>query len=453
MQPDKKQIQTSNNYFYRALVYGAKPFLYRGRVRSLLGFPEWTGGNATYPPLLLPVGFRYANANQTSMAYSLDYKNSPGNTDSLSLQAEQRQELENIGDYKAREEHSIDIPAISDRNISYPFLEGETKNNTIGLRTEKPAFREKSQGMEQVKESMPETETFLHHRKAKPVVHEVGTGKDKINPGTVDRNHQSLSLDQSSLSVFGSKKSQEPKGINIRKDNSGLTTEMKAFPGEDAREEQIIDIPGISDRNIFYPFLDGERKNNTIGLRTEKPALREKSQGMEQVKESVPETETLLHHRKAKPVVHEVGTGKDKINPGIVKEGAATTQLSDHREEPVNGGDVKIINDKTKVKANPDYEFGSQTYWDSVARVEQLRQQVHRLNTSKVLKTEILSSSSGEKVKATRGIKKEEQLQVPSHVPPVAIVKPLSRQHRTSRVPCAFWERSYLGRFHLRTLR
>lgn len=425
MQSVKQQTQSSNNYLDRVLVYGAKPFLYRGRVRSLLGFPAWVGGDVAFPPLLPPVGFRYANANHTSMAYS-------------------------------REKQSIDIPGISDRNISYPFISNP----------------EKSRGVEKVKDCVPETEAILQCSEAKPVVHNIGAGKGKINP-TIGK-------------------------------------------------EEATKI-----ENRFR-----ERMEKTVNPVTI-PGLRE-LQDVDKVKESVPETEAILQYSEAKPVVHDIGAGKGKITPrsgkeevtktenrfrekmektvnpvtingskgfqnqfqgkreesidqpsisvfgskksqnpegiknkafnpqlmskikksqepGIVKEKAIETQLSDHREEPVKG-DVKIINDKEKIKAKPDYEFGSQSYWSSAARVEQLRRQVLRLNTLKPLKTKILSSSPGEKVKGTQGIKKEEQLQIPdSPVPPVVIVKPAQR--RTPGIPCAFWERSYLARFHLKTLR
>ncbi|NIM18421.1 MAG: hypothetical protein GTO45_41100 [Candidatus Aminicenantes bacterium] len=133
---------------------------------------------------------------------------------------------------------------------------------------------------------------------------------------------------------------------------------------------------------------------------------------------------------------------KPKIDSENVPETEAETRLHDREAEPVNKAEVGTV---------PDYEFGSQSYWNSAARIEQLRQEVHRLNTLNTLKAKILSSSSREKADRQR---EEEQLQVPTPpAAPVVIVKRPLRQPRTSRVPCAFWERSYLGRFHLKTLR
>lgn len=74
-------------------------------------------------------------------------------------------------------------------------------------------------------------------------------------------------------------------------------------------------------------------------------------------------------------------------------------------------------------------------------RIEQLRSAVYEL-TSKI-------SSKQEKANNETQLPQKEQTPPPP-VQPVVIIKRYSNQTRT---PCAFWERSYLGRFSLRTLR
>ncbi|OPY74869.1 MAG: hypothetical protein A4E65_03720 [Syntrophorhabdus sp. PtaU1.Bin153] len=57
MQCDKER--ESSGYLERMLVDGAKPFLFRSRVRTLLGLPEWDGDNRIFSSPSLPVGFKY----------------------------------------------------------------------------------------------------------------------------------------------------------------------------------------------------------------------------------------------------------------------------------------------------------------------------------------------------------------------------------------------------------
>jgi hypothetical protein len=58
MQGDKRQA--AGGYLRAVLREGAKPFLYRGRVRSLLGIPDGDKENRPLPPASPPVGFIYS---------------------------------------------------------------------------------------------------------------------------------------------------------------------------------------------------------------------------------------------------------------------------------------------------------------------------------------------------------------------------------------------------------
>jgi hypothetical protein len=57
MQYDRER--KSGGYLERVLVDGAKPFLFRSRVRTLLGSPEWDGDNRIFSSPSLPAGFKY----------------------------------------------------------------------------------------------------------------------------------------------------------------------------------------------------------------------------------------------------------------------------------------------------------------------------------------------------------------------------------------------------------
>ena len=66
MQSNK--IQGPKNYFLKILYDGAKPFLYRKGVRSLLGLPESEEKHLTFAPMMPPFGFKYIN-----FSYAEDY--------------------------------------------------------------------------------------------------------------------------------------------------------------------------------------------------------------------------------------------------------------------------------------------------------------------------------------------------------------------------------------------
>ncbi|MGD9100097.1 MAG: hypothetical protein PVF45_06420 [Anaerolineae bacterium] len=59
MPGDKGEV--GKDYLRGVLVDGAKPFRYRGRVRSLLGVPDSEGSHLAFSPAFPPVGFRYTH--------------------------------------------------------------------------------------------------------------------------------------------------------------------------------------------------------------------------------------------------------------------------------------------------------------------------------------------------------------------------------------------------------
>jgi hypothetical protein len=144
-----------------------------------------------------------------------------------------------------------------------------------------------------------------------------------------------------------------------------------------------------------------------------------------------------------------------------------TAEEPERSEPRVDRAHMRLSSDKPGKRAEPVSRLSpsapsapsaplspaSASYWNSAVRIEQLRRHVHRLSAANTLKAKILSSSSGEKTNIDRQIEEGRPRVSNPPIPPVVIVKRVSTQGRTSRIPCAFWERSYLGRFHLRTLR
>jgi hypothetical protein len=134
----------------------------------------------------------------------------------------------------------------------------------------------------------------------------------------------------------------------------------------------------------------------------------------------------------------------------VVEDKVIETQLPGRREK---SGDYEVRTGESTVKVIPGEKMVSRSNPEAALRIEQLREQVRRLNQSKTLNPEISSfAPSGAEV--NREIETEEQEQIPNPpIQPVTMVKRLPTRTKTHQTPCAFWERSYLGRFHLRTLR
>lgn len=71
MRSDTQQMPT--RYLHSVLLDGAKPFLYRSGVRSLLGIPDSEGDEIVFSPTTPPVGFDYANSQFMREPYIPQY--------------------------------------------------------------------------------------------------------------------------------------------------------------------------------------------------------------------------------------------------------------------------------------------------------------------------------------------------------------------------------------------
>ncbi|MGH7775201.1 MAG: hypothetical protein ACREQA_23490, partial [Candidatus Binatia bacterium] len=61
------------SYLHSVLLDGAKAFLYRSGVRSLLGIPDKEGGEVAFSPTVPPVGFTYPNSHFMGEPYIPQY--------------------------------------------------------------------------------------------------------------------------------------------------------------------------------------------------------------------------------------------------------------------------------------------------------------------------------------------------------------------------------------------
>jgi hypothetical protein len=402
MQSDKRQ--TSNSYFLNALVDGAKPFYYRRGVRSLLGFPESEGGNMAFSPTLPAVGFRYVNR---------PLLNEPGSN---------RHPRNEAGRFAWNSEQ-----------------EGKTENSLV-------TPRENIQSCEPVKEI----------RLKNPAPSEKDQNR-KINQQKDSRKER----------VRQDNTVPEPKQNN----GSGVLKEKLENPGV-IIERSTVEILGVSEKNSSVP--SPYRKEWNVRSRSFENIVQQKVSPTNFIKRALseaPENTSTIN-----PPSISVSATKSLQRTGVVKEKTAVAPSPSKRGNSLVDDITKAVKEKTttakknefsqittpvtvvseekcmsRLSQTPDVTPSRSRYTGTDAfsranrnaaeRIGQLRHAAHQLASK------VSSQQAGTSHEARQ--KRPAQTQPPP-VQPVVIIKRFSNQTST---PCAFWERSYLGRFHLKTVR
>ncbi|NIM18423.1 MAG: hypothetical protein GTO45_41110, partial [Candidatus Aminicenantes bacterium] len=308
MQSHKQQTQPANNYLYRALVYGAKPFLYRGRVRSLLGFPEWTGGDIAYPMGLPPVGFRYADYN-----YPFPFT---GNTPT------EKSFTGNIYDFAFTHEgydrpaggKRMGIPGDSDRSSGFPSRCG-TDNMYGSGKPQGPEIVNQLETDVQLQGKMASSGTVEDTERSEPTMNQAQMPLSNNKPGKCAEAHPSL---------YGQEDSRE------------------SIIGEADVTE--IRLPGSSDRSSGYPSrcstddiyssgkLQGPEIVNQVETDVQMQSEKKKTQKQEAQEPQAPQ-------KQEKEIINK----KVKLQePEIVKQLETDVQLQGKMASPGTAADSEI---------------------------------------------------------------------------------------------------------------
>ncbi|WP_347275081.1 hypothetical protein [Candidatus Kuenenia sp.] len=207
-----------------------------------------------------------------------------------------------------------------------------------------------------------------------------------------------------------------------------------------------IEIPGVSGMRQKFPLLSPSKKSDILS---------NKNEGQFQQKRSPSDLQRNIFRTS----VYETREGKSLINSIIQRENLITGEVnavrsemapgSKHKSLPKSGNISVATIEKYKTQPNQtanapehlDSDISGKTNKNASDRIRQLRKAIHELSSKK---TEQQARTHNE----TPTFRVEET--PPPPVQPVVVIKRYSSQTRT---PCAFWERSYLGRFRLRTLR
>jgi len=212
-------------------------------------------------------------------------------------------------------------------------------------------------------------------------------------------------------------------------------------------ESARIEIPGASERKTSFFSLSQEKGLTPLG-KTENRAQKEMLQtdsGKNSVRESFSEA------KEDAQTFNPASTAKSSLEmlrrTKIIKEKPAIIPFPRMTKNEELEEVTTVTAEANKAEKN-EFSRGIVRHpaagpvRDAAGKIDQLRHAVHEL-TSKV---------SSQPARTDHGPKQQQpQKTIPSPAQQVIIIKKQSSRQAT--IPCAFWERSYLCHFHLRTLR
>ena len=408
MQSDRQQ--TLDSYLKNIIADGSKPFRYRSGVRSLLGIPNSEGGNLTLSPILPPAAFRYTHHLFMGEPYATHHSSyESGRSGSCSeqgsaLEGYQAIHREYIQDKIPVKERKTGIPHVSEKSRHDSVNRGVVRDSAlIGNATQSAAMPESKQ---------KEVLTEPVEKREKPDA-AIESARIEI-PGASERKTSFFPLSQKEgLTPPGKTEKRVQK--EMLQTGSGKNSVRESFP------EAKKDAQTVNPASTAKSSLEMLRRTEII---KEKPAIIP-SPGITKHEELEEVTTVTAEANKAE---------KNEFSEGIVRHPA--------------GGSVKSRKfrpDQT-LAPSPSQDLGlaftNRSNRDAAGKIDQLRHTVHKL-TSKI------SSQTAKTDHKPKQQGPQKTIQPPARQ--VIIIK--KQSSRQARIPCAFWERSYLCHFHLKTLR
>lgn len=217
-------------------------------------------------------------------------------------------------------------------------------------------------------------------------------------------------------------------------------------------EKAKIEIPGVSEKSLYFPALALSKKDD-IAPSHAGERYQEKDSSADARGNSIThaKSETQGNEPIIQPGTHTVDFSAT-LQKGKVKNRIVPTSSAGGLENPVPI-EAEFATEERR-KFYPYRASGTSRLLDAdtvnpsnqgaAERIEQLRQAVHELTAKQYAK-------SAEQERAYEETQTHQPRQsAPPPAQPVVVIKRFANPVRT---PCAFWERSYLGRFRLRPLR
>jgi len=215
-----------------------------------------------------------------------------------------------------------------------------------------------------------------------------------------------------------------------------------------AVEKSRIEIPGVSAEALYFPALSPARKDDIVsnppGAQDQEKVL---PAGSDENFVKLSQSEVRKDEPFVLPMTHTVGSSATLERGKVNKKTVAP--LSAGIQENTVANETEERREFYSYRAAGAYpplsrDIASKSNQEAAERIEQLRQAVHELTSKKYAKT-----PEQERTYVDTQSYQPKQT-APPLAQPVVIIKRYAHQVRTS---CAFWERSYLSRFHLRPLR
>ncbi|NIM10471.1 MAG: hypothetical protein GTO45_00635 [Candidatus Aminicenantes bacterium] len=354
----------------------------------------------------------------------------------------QATEIEENPAEETRKRENIEIPGFSEKSIAFPSL--DRKN-------------QQSQKPETVKDNVVETQ--LPERKKisteQAPIHITTNSKSQIPKGVAPPAQKEFQI-PNSKSQISNPELQTNSNPQMLKKSQTLDRKNRQSQKAEPVKDKVVETQLSGRKEISTEQASINITNSKFQIPNSKQIpdseLQLNSQNQLTNKTPIPNPGIQIN---SQPQMSYRSQTSDRNNPQsqkpkAVEDKVIETQLPGRREK---SGDYEVRTGESTVKVVPGEKMVSRSNPEAALRIEQLRDQVRRLNQSKTLNPEI-SSSSPSGAEVNREIETEEQEQIPNPpIQPVTMVKRLPARTKTHQTTCAFWERSYLGRFHLRTLR
>ncbi len=442
MQSDKPG--TSRGYLHGVLVAGGKPFHYRGGVRSLLGIPDGESGNLAFAPTLPPVGFRYANYELRGEAYWAT-QHPPIEATHPALGSGAWEELE-----------AQDITGENrlTQDMAQPRGSGpESKPEQVTVEPTK-ASAGLDAGSEQVGLDILTKDKNRFRQRLSPA--NLMKGSKTETPDTPEASQHDAPEKETVQKEMAIRDAAQSRGAGpeLKQESGTVEPAAKPIPSDTAIEQASLEIPGVSEREQSFPALSPAKTDHAPADRTENrhhqrvSAARSRGRsagtpqaGEGQLAQGGSQTQAPAMERR------EAGKHMPMPQKGVAAAAPDFVPVLEGSPKPER---VKQRLVTTPVPVGPDQALEVQSVRPDIVnrsntaaadKIEQLRRTVHQL-TAKV------ASQPGQTDHPT---KPQPPAQMPP--PPAQPVVIIQRSSTQARTPHAFWERRYLGRFHLRTLR
>ncbi|OPY75273.1 MAG: hypothetical protein A4E63_00384 [Syntrophorhabdus sp. PtaU1.Bin050] len=465
MQCDKER--EFNGYLEGVLIDGAKSFLFRSRVRTLLGLPEWDGDNRIFSSPSLPVGFKYGRSlprGEPFMGTPYSYTRAG--------------EVHDFGGRSSRYEVSEETdPNIFASGKTFPYEPGKDVHRRTSQNNE--AFEDKT-----TKDDNPaKGAEFSCHRRSEPFENPIIAGLAEkyeaarpahgpvVSPET-GRGQPGSNPPSGSLEIFTGNPVGETEGKGLAgsaKDglDAASDTAMKM-------ETTIVEIPGFSRtrQGVFFPLFVEEmpqpEAERYSAESVPRPLLRGDSSGSPKVtiegkdrfltdaddgKKGQAErglnnmTLRGLHVPDNRPAETDPPPARYEREPDQQIE-----QASFGHSSAIGSGGGRFETHGVKVSGVPSDPLGGEeggglhgigsVHAGAMDRIEQ----IHR-----ALREQAMRTSAEHKRRDEDPISEQPAMEMPPLPPPNVIIARVPSQQ--PRVPRAFWQRRHLGHFHLRPLR